>query len=71
MSYIRITISTGNAAFDNRESSETARILREIADRLDDAAWMIPTIDHNPLYDVNGNRVGAIKVRHGRKGGVL
>ena len=64
MSNITITIRTNNAAFDDHESSETARILREIAVKLDGATWTIPSIDQQPLYDVNGNRVGAFKVRH-------
>lgn len=58
---IRIQIDTGNSAFtDGQEPSqytpgpEIARILREIADRIewDDATAPLP------LLDYNGNRVG-------------
>lgn len=56
---ITIKIDTGNAAFSEAGSgTETARILRELADRLD------PELSRNdcrPLRDFNGNRVGEFK----------
>jgi hypothetical protein len=56
---IRITIDTGNAAFsDGNKGAEVARILRELADRLDDSgAEVLPVT----LRDYNGNRVGEAK----------
>ena len=51
---ITITIETGNAAFsDGNRSAEIARILRELADKLDRNATLC-------VYDVNGNRCGAV-----------
>jgi hypothetical protein len=44
--------STENAAFDDSDSAECARILREIADKLDD------DIIQAPIWDANGNKVG-------------
>lgn len=52
---VRITIDTGNAAFDdgNREA-EVARILREAADRIEAGA------EDFTLRDINGNKVGSV-----------
>jgi hypothetical protein len=52
---IRITIDTGNAAFDdgNREA-EVARILRAAADRIEAGA------EDFSLRDFNGNTVGHV-----------
>jgi hypothetical protein len=52
---VRITIDTGNAAFDdgNREY-EVARILREAADRIENGA------EDFTLRDINGNKVGSV-----------
>lgn len=56
---LSIHIETVNAAFDdNQQGPELARILRGIADRLENLApsdcadWTI--------YDINGNRVGRL-----------
>ena len=62
MSFI-LTIKTDNAAFhedDGRDTSaalgaECARILRELATRLDD---LVSGGDEGALFDVNGNKVG-------------
>jgi len=49
----KLTIKTGNAAFDGREAYEVARILRDIANRIDYA-------ELKPLVrDSNGQTVGA------------
>ncbi len=63
---ITIKISAKNAAFENLESYETARILRGIADKLNgpEQCWTVASIDEKPLFDVNGNRVGAIVITH-------
>lgn len=58
----RIEIETGNAAFNEdggelseaAEGRETARILRELADCVENG-WRLP---ERVLWDVNGNRVG-------------
>ncbi len=56
----RLSINTGNAAFDdNGPAYELARILRELADRIDGRACLP---DEVTLYDINGNRVGLAKI---------
>lgn len=49
----RLSIRTGNAAFENHVASETARILRAVADKLDNGAH------DGECSDVNGNTVGS------------
>lgn len=52
----KLTINTDNAAFDGAVNAEVARILHELAARLEaankDANYFI-------VVDVNGNKVGA------------
>ncbi len=60
---VTIRINTENDAFVGYESSEVARILREIADSLDSATMTIGTLDEKFLFDINGNKVGSIKVK--------
>ena len=51
----RLHIRTDNAAFDGYMHFETARILREVADRLDQGeAFTL----YQTLHDINGNDVG-------------
>ncbi len=59
---IHIEIGPGNAAFGNHRACETARILRELADRLNSFEVVIPLGKRQayPLVDVNGNRVGRV-----------
>jgi hypothetical protein len=49
-----IEIDTSNAAFDDAPMHEVARILRELADYLEET----DNATDQPLRDVNGNRVG-------------
>jgi hypothetical protein len=52
----KVSLRLGNAAFDNHISFETARILREIADKLDDRGA------HDGIcVDINGNTVGSYR----------
>lgn len=54
---ITVTISTDNAAFEDNEAGETARILRDLADKLERRGLMdIAAIDEN------GNKVGRFTV---------
>jgi len=55
-----IKMDTGNAAFDPDPQYEVARILREIADRLerDGANGLYQTI-----HDINGNDVGRWRLK--------
>jgi hypothetical protein len=51
----RLRIDTGNAAFDDdNRYAEVARILRALADRLDDR----PGQTGGLVVDINGNNVG-------------
>ena len=49
---LRLTIKTGNAAFADHTHCEVARILRELADKIDDGDCA------PPVKDINGNTVG-------------
>ena len=54
----RATIDMGNAAFDDGNAPvELARILRDMADKIEDRWWR-----EGPCADVNGNLVGNWKV---------
>ena len=57
MEQITITIRTGNAAFTDYPVSETARILRDLAERLER-----DDIPPEKLMDINGNHVGEVTV---------
>ena len=50
----RIEIETDNAAFDGAPMTEVARILRELADYLEETEQPAD----QRLKDINGNRVG-------------
>jgi len=53
---LTIRIETDNAAFGDRPEYETARILRRLADRMENTG--LPDAEGIPLRDINGNRVG-------------
>ena len=61
---ITITINTDNAAFEDDPSSEVARILRQLIDRLTRgaAADDLQEADGIKLRDINGNMVGSVSV---------
>lgn len=54
----KLTIETDNAAFADADGpQELARILRELADKIDETNWLtIP--DAGRVHDINGNTVG-------------
>ena len=52
----KMYIDTANAAFDDGAELETARILREIADKLDAGEL------ENSVRDFNGNKVGTFEL---------
>ena len=56
---LKIVIEMDNAAFEP-SGTEAARILRELAERLDGDNLRYK--DLRPLRDINGNRVGEAKV---------
>lgn len=49
----KLSIETANAAFEPDKQTEIARILRDIADRLEGDGHL-----HGSCYDYNGNVVG-------------
>jgi hypothetical protein len=55
---INITIECNNAAFENTPEVETARILRELARKVE----QLGLNDNIPLIDMNGNKVGKLEV---------
>lgn len=57
MDHISIKIKTVNAAFDGDEARETARILRELADKLEQGR------EPDSLLDNNGNKVGTVEYK--------
>lgn len=55
MSKMQIEINADNAAFDDEPSYEIARILRDLAKRIETNGCHDATFS---LYDVNGNKCG-------------
>ena len=53
---LKIEFAMDNAAFDP-PCEEAARILREIADDIQNGKW------NRPVMDLNGNQVGECRVR--------
>ena len=51
----KLTIETDNAAFDDDAGPEIARILRELADRMETGLTIPNSVR---LRDYNGNKVG-------------
>lgn len=60
----KLEIDTGNAAFDDTPASELARILRDLAHRLE-CEGAPPRGDSFALRDFNGNRVGRAWISRG------
>ena len=52
----RITMKTENAAFEDDRNMELARILRQIAERLENGE------DAGRVLDINGNKVGSFEM---------
>lgn len=55
---ITIKLDTGNAAFEGDRDEEVLRILTH---------WLTTNMRFTGLYDVNGNKVGTVKITE-RKG---
>jgi hypothetical protein len=56
VSKVKIVINMENAAFEDKPAFEVARILRALAQRIDDAE----SLEGHVVLDTNGNRVGAV-----------
>ncbi|WKV22110.1 hypothetical protein Phage2-1_00110 [Achromobacter phage 2-1] len=54
MKKLELEIEGGNAAFEDEPQREVARILRDLAERIE----LTGLPSYVPLFDVNGNRVG-------------
>ncbi len=59
---ITIEINTDNAAFAPHEEIEVARILIRLTDKMMDEGRKLGQLDGQALMDINGHRVGSIKV---------
>lgn len=60
---LTITIQMDNAAFeDSNAGPEVARILRNLADDMDEGGSLTSPGAHATLRDINGNTVGKAKV---------
>lgn len=57
MERFTVTIHTGNAAFDEAPATEIARILSDLAKRLENNGLV-----DGPLRDINGNTVGGVVI---------
>lgn len=57
-SRITLEFDTDNAAFEDREF-ETARVLRDVATKVENGST------GGTIYDYNGNRIGAFNVYEG------
>lgn len=57
MKKLTISMNTENSAFEGNTEYEVARILREIADKIEQG--------HEPtkVMDINGNKVGEIEIK--------
>lgn len=60
---ITITINLDNSAFEDCNGNETARILRKLADTLDETRINSDFQSPYPLRDLNGNKVGHVEVK--------
>ena len=54
MGKVNITISTDSAAFSNNPAYELSRILRQLADKIENHGAK----NNHPLTDINGNSIG-------------
>lgn len=53
-----VKFNCDNAAFDENPGPEIARILRKVADQVNDGFVNIDLNNQHPIRDINGNRVG-------------
>lgn len=52
----KLEFDTDNAAFDHRAASETARILREVGEKIKNGYF------NGKVMDVNGNSIGTFEL---------
>jgi len=58
MSELTLSMSLDNAAFEDDPSFEITRILRDLADKIEQRGLQ----DEMILWDLNGNRVGKVAI---------
>lgn len=58
MSELTLGMKLDNAAFDDEPGYEVCRILRDLADKIEQRGLQ----DEMILWDINGNRVGKVAV---------
>lgn len=54
----KLWFDMGNAAFEDAGASECARILRDLADRIEESGGL----DYVKIHDVNGNSIGELQM---------
>lgn len=59
--YLKLTIELDNAAFEENESEEVARILAEAAEKI--RRWSSPLRVDEKLRDINGNTCGVMQTQ--------
>jgi hypothetical protein len=65
---VKIEFTTDNAAFDDDPAGEVARVLHELAFKINDRQWTEEesrSTQQFPLFDINGNTVGSCKIGSG------
>ena len=60
MTTLSIEINSGSAAFADAPHLETARILREIANNIENGGGGVDDYISTPIRDVNGNSCGYV-----------
>jgi len=55
---VQVLFDVYNAAFENASHIETARILRDVVDKIEHGAI------YGPCFDANGNNVGRFNILH-------
>ena len=56
---LKLNIHMSNDAFVDNETQEVARILRKLADKIEESRWLVPGKFSN-LHDYNGNICGHV-----------
>ena len=59
----KLSFGADNAAFDDNLETEIARILREIADRVERDTAQSLCGKHKTIWDINGNNVGTFVLK--------
>lgn len=58
-----VEFACDNAAFDNDLASEISRILRRLADKVEEGELTVLAGKYRDIKDVNGNKVGTWRLK--------